>query len=107
MAGTGSEPFAFGHEALGHAAWVRWPRTLDDLTNTSRCPACQTDLRSPICSACGLDLRHPAAVELLAVSTDAAALLSRRITLIDHIRSDSARAFHEAAMLSAQQTTPA
>ena len=63
-----------------------WPRTTADLTDTTLCPACRTPLQSPVCASCGLDLRHPAAIDLLAASTDAAAALDKRVQLIGQIR---------------------
>lgn len=66
-----------------------FPRGFDDLTDTTRCPACFTPLRSTTCGACGLDLTHPAAVELSSVSTDAAALLHRRVEIIGRIRTEA------------------
>lgn len=75
-----------------HAGRVLWPRSAHDLTDTTICPACRTALPSPVCPACGLDLRHPAAAALLEASTDAAAALGRRISLIGRIRLDAAHA---------------
>ncbi|TFC46166.1 hypothetical protein E3T37_05845 [Cryobacterium sp. TMT2-10] len=60
------------------AGTVFWPRSTADLTDTTRCPACHSRLRSAVCSNCALDLRHPAAALLLTASTDAAASLARR-----------------------------
>lgn len=66
----------------------RFPRSLDDLTDTGRCPACFAPLTSPVCGACGLDLRHPAAYELVAVSQQSADALVARAGLIDRIRAE-------------------
>ena len=76
----------------GHAGRMLWPRNTNDLTDTTLCPACHAPLPSAVCPACGLDLRHPAAVRLLAASTDAAAALDRRANLIGRIRFDTAHA---------------
>ena len=67
-----------------------WPRSTADLTDRTVCPACRTPLPGAICPACALDLRHPAATELLAASTDAAAALGRRVQLIGRIRYETA-----------------
>ncbi|KFF59588.1 hypothetical protein JF66_10255 [Cryobacterium sp. MLB-32] len=90
---SGADSDAFFTEQAGR---VLWPRTPADLTDTARCPACQSSLTSPLCATCGLDLRHPVAAELLAVSTDAAAALDRRVTLIGRIRYDTDQAFEKA-----------
>ena len=74
------------------AGTVVWPRSAAELTDTTRCPACRTLLRSPVCSTCGLDLGHPASSLLLTASTDAAAALDRRRELIGRIRFDVAEA---------------
>jgi len=74
----------------GHIGRMRWPRSTNDLTDTTLCPACHASLPSAVCSACGLDLRHPAAAALLAASTDAADALDRRAALIWRIRVDTA-----------------
>ncbi|WP_104194268.1 hypothetical protein [Cryobacterium sp. M25] len=74
------------------AGTVIWPRSAAELTDTTRCPACRALLHSSVCSSCGLDLRHPAAVQVLTASTDAAASLDRRRELIGRIRFDLAEA---------------
>lgn len=68
------------------AGVMAWPRNLDDLTSTSQCPACLSALRSAVCDACGLDLNHPSAAQLAEISTQAAALLGSRVSLIGRIR---------------------
>lgn len=83
MSGTGT-PGSFSQ----FAGRVLWPRRPADLTDVTQCPACQSRLRSFRCPSCGLDLSHPAATELLAASTDAAALLDKRVALIGRIRFD-------------------
>ena len=87
MSGTGT-PGSFAQ----FAGRVLWPRRPADLTDVTQCPACQSRLRSFRCPSCGLDLSHPAATELLAASTDAAALLDKRVALIGRIRFDLERA---------------
>ncbi|MET0955789.1 MAG: hypothetical protein ABWY68_07525, partial [Cryobacterium sp.] len=77
-----------------------WPRTTADLTDTTLCPACRTPLNSPVCASCGLDLRHPAAIDLLAASTDAAAALDKRVQLIGQIRYEVAEAAASARVLA-------
>ena len=72
-----------------YAGRVLFPRTTDDLTATDRCPACLSPATGPVCATCGLNLAHPAAAELTALSTDAAALLDRRLDLIGRIRYDA------------------
>lgn len=69
-----------------YAGRVAFPRSPSDLTDTTRCPACLTPLRTAVCSECGLDLRHPAAAELAELSLDAATVLARRLTVIGRIR---------------------
>lgn len=71
---------------------AQFPRTLDDLTDTTRCPACFTPLRSTTCAECGLDLTHPQAFELANVSAETAALLRRRGEIIERIRAEQANA---------------
>ncbi|MBC7442056.1 MAG: hypothetical protein H7311_05990, partial [Ramlibacter sp.] len=85
------------------AGTVFWPRGTADLTDTTRCPACHSQLHSPVCSNCALDLRHPAAALLLTASTDAAASLSHRTALIGRIRFDVAEAQAQAADLVASR----
>ena len=86
-----------------HAGRVLWPRSAADLTDTTICPACLTPLPSPVCPSCGLDLRHPAAAALLEASTDAAAALNRRVSLIGRIRFDAA----QSAQVLIAQSPPA
>ncbi|TFB93791.1 MULTISPECIES: SCO7613 C-terminal domain-containing membrane protein [unclassified Cryobacterium] len=90
-----------------HAGTVLWPGSLRDLTDTTLCPACQTPLAPYGCPSCGLDLRHPVAAELLAVSTDAAKLLDRRVALIGRLRFDAARARAAAQQVQHTPTAPA
>lgn len=88
---TAPEPEADSSYAR-HAGRMLWPRNANDLTDTTLCPACHASLPSAVCPACGLDLRHPAAVALLAASTDAANALERRAALVGRIRFDTAHA---------------
>ncbi|MEC5151547.1 SCO7613 C-terminal domain-containing membrane protein [Cryobacterium sp. GrIS_2_6] len=90
-----------------HAGTVLWPGSLRDLIDTTLCPACQTPLAPYGCPSCGLDLRHPVAAELLAVSTDAAKLLDRRVALIGRLRFDAARARAAAQQVQHTPTRPA
>ncbi|WP_349897146.1 SCO7613 C-terminal domain-containing membrane protein [Parafrigoribacterium soli] len=80
-----------------YAGRVSFPRTPDDLTNTAICPACLHPLTSRVCAVCALDLNHPAAAELFQVSTDAAAVLKSRISLIGRIRFETARLIEQQA----------
>ena len=72
-----------------YAGRVLFPRTPDDLTAVDRCPACLTPTTGPVCASCGLNLAHPAVAELSTLSTDAAALLDRRLDVIGRIRYDT------------------
>ncbi len=74
------------------ASPARFPRSLEDLTDLTRCPACFTPLHSTVCDACGLDLRHPAAQDLAALSLQSAALLVSRAETIARMRAASAPA---------------
>lgn len=85
-------PMADDAKYSDHAQPVAFPRSIDDLLLTTQCPACFTALTSTVCSNCHLDLTNPAAVELAAVSKEAATALTRRVELIGHIRLDSAAA---------------
>jgi len=71
-----------------YAGRVLFPRTPDDLTATDRCPACLAPTTGANCATCGLNLAHPAVAELTTLSTDAAALLDRRLDVIGRIRYD-------------------
>ncbi|MCU1513593.1 MAG: hypothetical protein JWO10_683 [Microbacteriaceae bacterium] len=75
-----------------YAGRVSFPRTPDDLTSTTHCPACFSVLRASTCSVCGLDLGHPAAAQLAAVSQEVATSLDQRLELIGRIRFDTAAA---------------
>ena len=63
-----------------------WPRSLDDLSRTDICPSCQRPLRATVCAFCGLDLGHPASVELMSMSVRAADALTRRLVIMQQIR---------------------
>ncbi|MBG6056624.1 hypothetical protein RCH16_001298 [Cryobacterium sp. MP_M5] len=102
MSGTGT-PGSFAQ----FAGRVLWPRRPADLTDVTQCPACQSRLRSVRCPSCGLDLSHPAATELLAASTDAAALLDKRVALIGRIRFDLEQARAAQAPLPRGPVAPA
>ena len=80
------EPVQTGDFYLRQAGRIVWPRNAQDLTDRALCPACQTPLKSPVCSECQLNLRHAAATELLASSAVAAAAMERRAELIGRIR---------------------
>ncbi|MEO7349507.1 MAG: hypothetical protein ABIW32_06590 [Terrimesophilobacter sp.] len=69
-----------------YAGKISFPRDPSDLTSTSRCPACFTELTSTVCSACGLDVGTPAASDLHATSLAAAAALEKRLAIIGKIR---------------------
>ena len=79
------------------AGQVTFPRSPQDLTNTAICPACLNPLTSTVCGVCHLDLNHPAAAELFQLSTDAAAALVRRLTLIGRIRYETAQLLEQQA----------
>ena len=80
-----------------YAGRVSFPRTPDDLTDTTICPACLNRLTSSVCGVCTLDLNHPAAAELFQASTDAAAALEHRLSLIGRIRFETARLLEQQA----------
>jgi len=69
-----------------HVGFVVFPRSTDDLTDTTRCPACHRPLSTLVCQNCGLDLSNPVAAELAEASTQAAQALDRRLDLIGRIR---------------------
>ena len=83
-----------------HAGLVVFPRSADELTDTTLCPACFTPLPGTVCESCGLDLGHPAAFQLLRHSQDAAQLLRARVTTIGRMR-------YETAQQRARRETPA
>lgn len=93
-----------------HAGSVSWPRSLADLSRAGNCPACFTQLwSSSVCPVCGLDLGHPAAAELIALSSTAARALDRRLGLIGRIRLETdvtAGAMAEALAIPAVVTDP-
>lgn len=70
------------------AGRVSFPRNSSDLTSTSRCPACFTELTSTVCSECDLDLGCAAASDLYTASLEAAAAMDKRLSLIGKIRHD-------------------
>jgi hypothetical protein len=63
------------------------PRSTADLRDTTRCPACFTQLTSTTCQRCGLDLTQAGAVELASVSAQIATSLDERAALIARMRS--------------------
>jgi hypothetical protein len=85
-----------------YAGQVTFPRSPQDLTNTDICPACLNPLTSTVCGVCHLDLNHPAAAELFQLSTDAAAALVRRLTLIGRIRYETAQLLEQQAATRAE-----
>lgn len=82
---------------IRYAGQVAFPRGPHDLTDTTICPACLNPLTSTVCGVCHLDLNHPAAAELFQLSTDAAAALVRRLTLIGRIRYETAQLLEQQA----------
>src|SRR6185312_3661701 len=88
-----------------YAGRVSFPRTPEDLTNTSICPACLSPLTSRVCTVCTLDLNHPAAAELFQTSTDAATALRRRLALIGRIRFETAQLIEQQAAARGAQAT--
>ena len=79
------------------AGRVLFPRSPNDLTDASQCPACFTVLAGKFCWVCQLDLSHPAAAEIATLSRQSAILLDRRLESIGRIRYDTAQA-HVVAM---------
>lgn len=75
-----------------HVGYVLFPRSSEDLTDTTRCPACHSPLASLRCQTCGLDVSSPVAIDLADASTEAAEALERRLALIGRIRFESAQA---------------
>lgn len=65
------------------SAWPDDPRLLVD---TTRCPACFSDITASPCAVCGLDLRDGRTFELLALSKQVATLAEQRVAIIDEIR---------------------
>ena len=84
-------------EFISYAGLLAFPRSPQDLTNTTLCPACLNPLTSSVCGVCQLDLNHPAAAELFQLSTDAAAALDRRGALIGRIRYETAQLIEQQA----------
>ena len=82
-----------------------WPRSLGDLDRTDICPACQRSLRATVCAFCGLDLGHPASAELMSISLRAADALTRRLVIMQKIRTDTSAASDASPSNSA--TSPA
>ena len=74
------------------AEMALWPRSLGDLNRTDICPACQRSLRATVCAFCGLDLGHPASADLMSMSLRAADALTRRLVIIQQIRTDTSAA---------------
>ncbi|HEY5320337.1 MAG TPA: hypothetical protein VIJ76_05620, partial [Galbitalea sp.] len=74
------------------AGHVVFPRSPEDLRNTTICPACLNPLAGPVCRICHLDLGNPAAGELAAASSRAADALDERLALIGMIRWELAQA---------------
>ena len=89
-----------------HVGYVVFPRSTDDLTDTTRCPACHSSLSSLVCQTCGLDLSSPIAADLAEASTDAAEALDRRLDLIGRIRLEATRTV-ESPVTAAALPTPA
>ena len=86
------------------AGRVLFPRSPNDLTDASQCPACFTVLAGKFCWACQLDLSHPAAAEIATLSRQSAILLDRRLESIGRIRYDTAQA-HVVAMAAIANDT--
>lgn len=75
-----------------YAGMVAFPRGPGDLTSTTSCPACFSQLGGEVCPECGLDLGNPASADLAATSAHAAALLDRRLDIIGRIRFETSQA---------------
>ena len=89
------------------AGRVLFPRSSADLSSRTLCPACRSPLApGTVCRACGLDLTDPAIDELAALSTDAAALLDRRVDLIGGIRYRTGRRLAEQARAAEARRMP-
>ncbi|AWB89495.1 SCO7613 C-terminal domain-containing membrane protein [Salinibacterium hongtaonis] len=85
---------------------AEWPRSISDLTDTTRCPACFTPLRSAVCSRCGLDLSGAHARELADLSGLIARQLNDRAGLIGHMAEAAQKAAVPAQAVPAH-TVPA
>ncbi|MBC7404032.1 MAG: hypothetical protein H7279_12805 [Microbacteriaceae bacterium] len=81
---------------------VLFPRSPNDLTDASQCPACFTVLAGKFCWVCQLDLSHPAAAEIATLSRQSAVLLDRRLESIGKIRYDTAQAHMVATAVTAK-----
>ncbi|MCU1424441.1 MAG: hypothetical protein JWM51_732 [Microbacteriaceae bacterium] len=103
MPSAPSDPALTGDTAL--EAHTRFPRGLHDLRSTTQCPACFTTLTSQVCADCGLDLGHASAARLATISTEAAAMLERRFSLIADMRARAAAA--PVAPVASAPTVPA
>src|SRR4051812_23108372 len=79
-----------------YAAPVRFPRSSDDLTSVSHCPACFVILSGRVCTNCALDLNHPNAGALAAASASTAELLAERRRLIGGMRFATVQAAEQA-----------
>jgi hypothetical protein len=90
MPSAPSDPALTGDTAP--EAHTRFPRGLHDLRSTTQCPACFTTLTSQVCADCGLDLGHASAARLATISTEAAAMLERRFSLMADMRARAAAA---------------
>jgi len=83
---------------MQHVGHVVFPRGPQDLTDTSRCPACFNELpATAVCRSCGLDLNHPDAARLHQASLSAASALDARLELIAKIRVETNAAIANAA----------
>lgn len=67
----------------------RFPRSVEELGDRAKCPACFAVIEASPCKKCGLNLLHPATIKLGDVSSEAARLMDYRATLLRHIRDDS------------------
>ncbi|RXZ69615.1 hypothetical protein, partial [Agromyces albus] len=68
----------------------RWPAEPSHLIDTTRCPACFSQLTGARCGTCGLDLGVPEATELLAAGTRVYEDEGRRQQLITRMRAAQA-----------------
>lgn len=68
----------------------RWPSDPSHLVDTTRCPACFSQLYSTQCFECGLDLAVPASAELLQLSTRVYAGALERQAFIGLMRDEQA-----------------
>ena len=80
---------------------ARFPASLAQLVDTTRCPSCFEPLATTTCSRCGLDLTDAAAGELADVSRRAGELLCERERIIAGMRARQERVAAASAPVAA------